>query len=109
MSDKDNDFLILKNYIKSGWPDSSKQIQTSLRCYYSLLERLCTDELLFLDHRIIQFSLRQKILSLLPESLMDIGKSNLRALQTVYWPGINKKIEEMLVSVGRVKYIAIII
>ena len=54
-----------------------------------------TDGLLFLgDRLIVPAALRKKILKTIHECHLGIGKTNARANQILYWPGVARDIEE---------------
>ena len=83
-------------YHEEGWPEEKHEVPDYLLQYGKLKTDLSVDDnLLFLHDRVvIPFELRDELLQQIHEGHQGVEKCKLRARSTVYWPGINKDIEE---------------
>ena len=86
----------LADIIISGWPDDIKEIPCPLHPYWQHHESLTVDDRLVFcaEALIIPPSEREKVLGTLHQSYQGITKTQLLAHGCVFWPGINKAIEE---------------
>ncbi|KAE8276916.1 Retrovirus-related Pol polyprotein [Larimichthys crocea] len=90
--DKDKELQAVINNMLSGWPRGSCP-----KYYHIRAELSVANGLLLRDNRIvIPHSLRPEILRQLHEGHLGIEKCKRRARGAVYWPGINKDIEDMV-------------
>ena len=85
-------------YINNGWPRNKEDVSEVLRVYWSYKEDLSViNGIIFKGERIvIPMKMRTDILKKLHQSHMGIEKTKLRARETVFWPGINRQIEDMV-------------
>lgn len=83
------------NFCKSGWPKSRKKLNSDMKFYYNLREKIyLSNELLFLENKIIVPSnLRQEMIQLVHKPHFGIQKTKMRARQLFYWPKIDKDLE----------------
>ena len=89
---KDKELKTVIENIHRGWPKVSCP-----KCYHIRSEVSVANGLLLRDSRIvIPHSLRPEILSRLHEGHLGIEKCKRSARNAVYWPGINKDIENMI-------------
>lgn len=88
----------LKDYHTNGWPKSKKDVDDKVKFYFNLQDQITVeDDLVYLNFKlIIPAELRKYMLQLLHESHFGITKTKARASQVIYWPGMNKNIEEMI-------------
>ena len=86
----------LDDIIISGWPDGIKEVPHPLFTYWGHHESLTVEDgLVFCEEAlIIPPSEREKVLGILHQSHQGITKTQLLACGCVFWPGINKPIEE---------------
>ena len=85
----------LADIILAGWPDNIKDVPKALRPYHGQCDSLTVEDGLILrGEAIIVFpGERRKILE---QGHLGISKCQNRARQCVYWPGINKDIEQLV-------------
>ena len=86
----------LADIIISGWPDDIKEVPHPLLPYWKHCESLTVEDLLVFHGEafIIPPSEREKVSGTLHQSHQGITKTQLLACGCVFWPGINKAIEE---------------
>jgi hypothetical protein len=84
--------------IRVGWPQSKKALPDDLKEYWNhKLELSETQGIILKDQRIlIPLVLRRKILDKLHQGHQVIEKTKQRARQSVFWPRINKDIEDLV-------------
>ena len=84
----------LTKTVHKGWPQSKKDCPEQLLDFWSLRQEISEEDgLLYKNHRLIMlYSERLETLKVLHLGHYVIDKMQLRALETVYWPGINKDI-----------------
>lgn len=89
---KDTELQMVITHIQSGWPKGSCP-----KYYHFRSELSVANGLLLRNKRIvIPYSLRQDILQRIHEGHLGVEKCKRRARDTVYWPGINGDIENMI-------------
>ena len=79
-----------------GWPNQSRAIDPSLRCYYTERAYLSHSDglLLYCDRIVIPASMRTDILNCIHEGHWGITKCKERAARSVWWPNITVDITE---------------
>ena len=84
----------LAKTIHEGWPQSKKDYPEQLLDFWSFRQEISEEDgLLYKNHRLIMpYSERLETLRVLHLGHYAVDKMQLRALETVYWPGINKDI-----------------
>ena len=92
----DVEMCALADIIISGWPDDIKKVSHPLHPYWQHCESLTVEDGLVFhgEDLIIPPSEREKVLGTLHHSHQGITKKQLLAHGCVFWPGINKAIEE---------------
>lgn len=89
---KDTELQTVMTHIQSGWPRGSCP-----KFYHIRSELSVAHGLLLRDKRIvIPHSMRTDILQRIHEGHLGVEKCKRRARDTVYWPGINKDIEDVI-------------
>ena len=98
-TEKDDELLRLKCYTVEGWP-AKDYVDPNLRPYYSQRDEIVIHEgLLLKGQRIIVPKLmRPEVKKLLHQGHPGVEKCKLRARQTVYWPGLSKELEDVVLS-----------
>ena len=84
----------LTKIVHEGWPQSKKDCLEQLVDFWSFRQEISEEDgLLYKNHRLIMpYSERLETLKALHLGHYAVNKMQLRALETVYWPGINKDI-----------------
>lgn len=98
-TENDKDFSLLKIYIKSAWP-SFKKIPINLRFYHSIKDDLyIVDNLIFKNSALlVPKTLRKEMLNLIHYNHMGVEKSKNRIRGILFWPFINKEIEDLITN-----------
>ena len=80
-----------------GWPQSRKDCPKQLLDFWSFKQEISEEDgLLYKNQRlIVPHSERLETLKVLHLGHYAVDKMQLRALETIYWPGINKDIPEL--------------
>ena len=87
----------LIKYIKNGWPEKWRLNSALLPYWQYRGELTAPDHLLMYGSRLlIPSSLRLDVLDKLHEGHQGITKCRRRARQSVWWPGLNKEVEDMV-------------
>lgn len=99
-TEKDKNLQQLKILIHNGWPASKSLTPPGGKEYWGFREELSElDGIIFKGSRIIvPQSMRTEMLKKIHQSHMGIEKCKNRARDVLYWPGMNKSIEEMVMS-----------
>ena len=84
----------LAKTVHEGWPQSRKDCPNQLLDFWSFRQKISEEDgLLYKNQRlIVPHSERLETLKVLHLGHYAVDKMQLRALKTVYWPGINKDI-----------------
>ena len=95
---KDQAMQKLKNHIRYGWPEEQSQVPEEIRDYWDLRDQLSeADEILLKGEKlIIPQNLRGNMLDRIHIGHMGITKCSQRAREVMFWPGMNKAIEQMV-------------
>ena len=96
----DADYLALIATIRDGFPDQRADLPVTLRGYWGVRNALTVDNDLALcgTRLIIPHALRRDTLSQLHASHQGMDRTKRRARQTVFWPGINQDINNVVSS-----------
>lgn len=97
-TDKDTQLTLLKRTIKDGWPEERKQCPQSIAEYWNFRDELSQmNNILFKGEKIVvPASLRAEMLSRIHTGHMGIEKCKQRARDVLFWPGMNKQIEDLV-------------
>ena len=84
----------LTKTVHEGWPQSKKDCPEQLLEFWSFRQKISEEDgLLYKNQRlIVPHSERLETLKVLHQGHYAVDKMQLRALETVYWSGINKDI-----------------
>nr|XP_054769705.1 uncharacterized protein K02A2.6-like [Lytechinus pictus] len=90
--------IMLARIIRDGWPDDFGQVPNCLRTFWSYRDELGTVNGIVFKGRqvVVPKALQEDILRQLHTSHMGIEKTRRLARDCVYWPGINKDIENIV-------------
>ena len=99
-SQADDTLVILKYTIQKGWPSSIKELPSEIQAFWTFREELTIEDGLILKGtRIVVPSMIQvEILKLIHEGHLGLTKCELRAKETVYWPGLNDQLEKVVLN-----------
>ena len=94
----DEDHQTLRRVIFSGWPATRQEIPAAVTPYWDARDELSTyNGIVYKGERIvIPYSMRPEMLRTLHTSHAGIVKTKQLAHDRIYWPGINKQIEDMI-------------
>jgi hypothetical protein len=92
----DPEMLSLKSAIENGFPSTHHLTDPSLRQYFNIRNDLWiqNDIIMFKDRVVIPTSLRTQVVNLLHSAHQGIEGMRSRAVNAVYWPGLNSSIRE---------------
>lgn len=98
LSSEDEELKELKKICEKGWPTDKEKVHIAARCYWPYRDEIHSEiGLVLRSNRIIVPRCRRKeILGQLHVSHPGINKMTLRAQDSVYWPNINKDIEQFV-------------
>ena len=93
---KDENLQMLRT-IFNGWPANKQDVPDPLMPYWNIRDELSTyNRIVFKGERIIiPESIRAEILKILYKSHSGIIRTKQRARDVIYWPGLNKQIENI--------------
>ena len=96
----DDKLSILKHIIQQGWLKTIKEVPSEIQPYWTFCEELTIEDGLVLKgpRIIIPNNKREDILKLIHESHLGLNKCKIRAKETVYWPGINEQLEQLIIN-----------
>ena len=96
----DDELALLKDTIMQGWPKSFKQVPPVLQPLWTFREELTVEDGLILKRTRIVIPTKQHkaILELLHEGHLGLNKCKLRAKETVYMPGLNDQLEDLVLN-----------
>ena len=94
---KDENLQMLRRTIFNGWPANKQDVPDPVMPYWNIRDELSTyNGIVFKGERIIiPESLRAEILEILHKSHSGIVRTKQRARDMIYWPGLNKQIEDI--------------
>ena len=96
----DDELAILRHTIMQGWPKNIKQVPPEIQPYWTFREELTIEDGLILKGTriVIPTKQRQAILKQLHKGHLGLNKCKLRAKETVYWPGLNNELENLVLN-----------
>ena len=97
---QDTEMLSVKQMIKNGWPDHSQSVPADARAYFQVRAELSEYSGLILrgSRIVIPKLLRAEILLKIHEGHQGLVKCRERAQSSVWWPGITKEINNLVMS-----------
>ena len=93
---KDESLPNLIKAIDSGWPEEPHSVPPEVRPYFDFREELTyIDEIVFKGERVlVPSSMHSEMPNIVHESHMGIVKCKQLARDILYWPGMNKQVED---------------
>ena len=97
-TEKDPVLKKIKEYALNGWPNHKSKCDENLKSYYTNRNDIfIDDDILFYEERImVPFSMIPNMLSQLHEPHFGITKTKKRARDALYWPFMDRDIENMI-------------
>ena len=97
-TEEDEDLRDLKTVIRHGWPLRKEDVPVKVRDYFPFRDELTMQNgLIFKGERlVVPTSLREEMTEKLHSSHIGIQGCLRRARETLYWPGMNKKVEDYI-------------
>jgi hypothetical protein len=100
---KDVTLQAVTKAIMEGWPSHRQNADPLTRPYFDCQEDLCViDGIIYKGQRIVvPAKMRKDALSMLHTGHQGIVKTKQLARDLIYWPGLNKEIEELVSTCGQ--------
>ena len=97
---EDDELALLKHTITPGGPNTIKEVPNELPSYRTFQEELTVEDGLVLKgiRIIISKNKHNQILKMIHESHLGLGKCKLQVKDTVYWPGFNEQLEQLVLN-----------
>lgn len=97
-TEKDSQLQTLANIIHAGWPEKLTSIPDEVKVFWNFRDEISMyNGILFkAEQMIIPLSLRKEMLAKLHSAHSGINACQNRARQIIYWPNINKDIQELV-------------
>ncbi|KAK2713574.1 hypothetical protein QYM36_009452 [Artemia franciscana] len=107
-TESDPDLSSLTSTVITGWPETRSSCSEKIQKYWNTRHELSIANGVVLkgDKIVIPATMRREILQQLHRSHMGMEETKQRERSIVYWPGINKNIEEMInqfITCGRLQ------
>ena len=92
--------MMLKHIIHHGWPKTVKEVPQEIQKYWTFREELTIEDGLILKGTciVIPEGMREGILKQIHEGHLGLNKCQMRAKETVYWPGLNDQLEKLILN-----------
>ena len=96
----DDNLVILKYIIQQGWPKTIKEVHQEIQKYWKFHEELMIEDGLILKGTriVIPDKKREEILKQIHEGHLGLNKCQMHAKETVYWPGLNDQLEQLILN-----------
>ena len=95
---EDETLKMVIQFIRHGWPDEKREVPPIARAYFNYREELTNEDGVVLkgSRLVIPQQLRKDTLQQLHRSHMGVEATLRRARDTVFWPGINAEIQQLI-------------
>ncbi|KAK3874434.1 hypothetical protein Pcinc_020639 [Petrolisthes cinctipes] len=102
-AERDTEYTMLKDIIINGFPEHRHELDHRLRAYWPVRSLLATDDdfIVYGPRLLIPLSLRRETLERLHDGHQGMERTKRRARQTIYWPGIDRDIENIVSGCSR--------
>ena len=96
----DAEYQALCTVVQNGFPNEKADLASHLRPYWPVRDRLALEDGLLVcgPRLVIPSRLRREVLSRLHDSHQGIIRTQRRARQTVYWPGVDRDVANVVQS-----------
>ena len=83
-----------------GWPKTIKEVPQEIQKYWTFHEELMIEDGLILKGTriVIPTAKREEILKQIHEGHLGLNKCQMQAKETVYWPGLNDQLEQLILN-----------
>ena len=90
----------MKYIIQQGWPKTIKAVPHEIQKYWTFHEELTIEDGLILKSTriVIPDEEREEILKQIHEGHLGLNKCQMWAKETVYWPGLNDQLEQLILN-----------
>ena len=90
----------MKYIIQQGWPKTIKEVPQEKQKYWTFHEELMIEDGLILKGTriVIPDEKREEILKQIHEGHLGLNKCQMHAKETVYWPGLNDQLEQLVLN-----------
>ena len=97
-TETDGEMVLLKTVIQTGWPDTKEEVPLCVQGYFHFRDELSVQDGLVLkgERLVVPKSMREEIKQKLHQSHLGIQGCLRRGREVVYWPGMNKDIEDFI-------------
>ena len=97
-ADADQEYQQIQNYVRNGFPHHRHQLREQCRRYWSIRSQLALDDdfVVFSCRLLIPSAMGPQILHELHVSHQGAVRTKQRAKLTVYWPGLNNDIDNII-------------
>ena len=94
----DADIQLLQNMVTRGWPVERSKAPEAIRSYFAFRDEIVyCDGLLFRGNQlVVPKAMHAEMLSRIHENHQGIVKSKQRARSVLFWPGMNRQIEDIV-------------
>ena len=94
----DQRMVLLQRQIQTGWPEHKSLVPTDIHAYYQDRQELTMqDGLIYKAHNILILpKLHRDTLNKLHQSHQGMGKMKCLARESIYWPGMNTEIDDVV-------------
>ena len=91
---------ILKHIIQHRWPRTVKEVPQEIQKYWTFREELTIEDVLILKgmQMVIPEKMREDILKQIHKGHLGFNKCQMRAKETIYWPGLNDQLENLILN-----------
>ena len=88
----------LQAVVQAGWPNKKSDLTEDVRPYFSIRDEITEMNAILMkgERVIVPLSLRKEMKARIHEGHLGIEKCKARARETMFWPGINGEITEMV-------------
>ena len=86
--------------IQQRWPKTVKEVPEEIQKYWTFHEELRIEDGLILKGTriVIKDEKREEILKQIHEGHLGLNKCQMHAKETVYWPGLNDQLEQLILN-----------
>ena len=94
---EDDELVCLKHTITNGWPSTIREDPSEIQAYWTFGEELTIEDGVVLKGTWIMVPHKKgkATLRLIHKGHLGLGKCNIRAKDTVYWPSLNDQLEKV--------------
>ena len=97
-TEADGEMVFIKTVIQTGWPDTKEEVPLSIQGYFHFRDGLSVQDGLVLkgERLVVPQSMREEFKQKLHQSHLGIQGCLRRGREIVFWPGMNRDIEDII-------------